>query len=83
MLTSPFNVHPLTPHFYIGKLGFYRGIHYFPIFALKHRLLVHVKKKQIYVLSKNKKNINFSSENYHFYSYIKSHYTILHRRVNC
>ena len=31
------NVDPLTPHFYIVKLG-YRGIHYSLIFALKHRL---------------------------------------------
>ena len=28
---------PLTPHLYIVKLGFTEGIHYFLIFALKHR----------------------------------------------
>ena len=31
------NVHPLTPHFYIVKLGF-TGVNIFFIFALKHRL---------------------------------------------
>ena len=35
--------YPLTPHFYIVKLGFYRGIHYFLIFALKHRLWVLIR----------------------------------------
>ena len=34
--TCPCNEHPLTPHFYIGKLGVYQGVHYFLIFALKH-----------------------------------------------
>ena len=33
MLTCPCNVAPLTPHFHIAKLGFYRGIHCFLIFA--------------------------------------------------
>ena len=28
MITSTCNVYPLTPHFYIVKLG-YRGIHFF------------------------------------------------------
>ena len=39
-LTCPYNVDPLTPHFYIhvyGKIGVYRGVH-FLIFALKQRL---------------------------------------------
>ena len=36
-LTCMCNVDPLTPHFY-SKIGVYRGIHYFLIFALKHRL---------------------------------------------
>ena len=40
MLTSPCNVDPITPHFYIVKLGF-TGVYTFcPIFALKHRLWV-------------------------------------------
>ena len=43
MLTYPCNVHPLTPHFYIVKMGFTWGIHYFLIFALKHRLWVLVR----------------------------------------
>ena len=37
MITRPCNEHPLTPHFYYSKTGVYRGIHYFLIFALKHR----------------------------------------------
>ena len=39
MLTCPCNEYPLTPHFYIVKLGFT----FFLIFALKHRLWVLVK----------------------------------------
>ena len=42
MLTHPCNVYPLQPILY-SKTGVYRGIHYFPIFALKHRLWVHVR----------------------------------------
>ena len=37
MLTCLANVHPLTPYFYIVKLGL-QGIHSFLVFALKHRL---------------------------------------------
>ena len=36
-------VDPLTPHFYISKLGIYRGIHCFLIFFSKHRLWVLVR----------------------------------------
>ena len=41
MLSCPYNVDPLhiTLH---RKTGVYRGIHYFLIFALKHRLWVLV-----------------------------------------
>ena len=65
MLTCPCNVDPLTPHFYIVKLGF---TWIYIIFALKHRLWVLVKTASmkmfldvptIYVLSKNKKTIHF------------------------
>ena len=59
--TCPCNVHPLTPHFYIVKLGF-TGLHNFLIFALKHRLGVLVRIASvptIYVLSKNKNIIIF------------------------
>ena len=42
MLTFPCNVDPLTPNFYFSKTEVYRGIHYFLIFALKHRLWVLV-----------------------------------------
>ena len=61
-----------------SKIGVYRGICYFLIFDLKHRLWVLIRTASlrqflcaptINVLSKNKKNIKkFSSENYHFYS---------------
>ena len=43
MITCPCNVHPLTPHFYIGKLRFTRVFIFFLIFALKHRLWVLVR----------------------------------------
>ena len=39
---------PLTPHLYIVKLGFTEGIHYFLIFALKHRLWVRVRTASVY-----------------------------------
>ena len=42
MNTCPCNEHPLTPHFYIGKLGF-KGVYIFSNFALKHRLWVLVR----------------------------------------
>ena len=35
MLTCPCNVDPVTPNFYIVKLGF-TGVYIFLIFALKH-----------------------------------------------
>ena len=41
MKTSPCNEDPLTPHFYIVKLGF-TGVYFFLIFAPKHRLWVLV-----------------------------------------
>ena len=47
MLAYPCNVDSLTPHFYIVKLVVYRGIHYFLIFALKHRSWVHVRTSSI------------------------------------
>ena len=54
MITCSYNVDP----FIDSKIGVYRGIHYFLIFALKHRLLILVRPcvPTIYVLSKNKKN---------------------------
>ena len=68
MITCPCNVYPLTPHFYIVKFGFTGGIHFFLIYALKHRLWVLVRTASmrrfcrvptINVLSKNEKNIIF------------------------
>ena len=43
MQTCPYNVYPLTPHFYIVKLGFTGVFIFFLIFALKHRLWVLVR----------------------------------------
>ena len=40
MLTCPCNVHPLSPHFYIVKLGFTGVYIIFLIFALNHKLWV-------------------------------------------
>ena len=33
--TRLYNFDPLKPHFYIVKLGVYRGVHYFPYFCSK------------------------------------------------
>ena len=69
MKTSPCNLYPCTPHFYIVKLGFTGKYIFFLIFAIKHRLWVLVRTATIYVLSKNKKkNQKNFSENYHFNS---------------
>ena len=43
MITCPCNVYPLTPHFYIVKLGFTGVFIFFLIFALKHRSWVLVR----------------------------------------
>ena len=75
MQTCPCNEDPLTPHLYIVKLGF-TGIHFFLIFAPKHRLWVLT----INVLSKNKKNI----KNFHLKINISTamkYCCILHGRV--
>ena len=56
-ITCPCDLYPLTPHFYIVKLGFTRVFIFFLIFALKHRLwvLIFERVPKIYVLSKNSK----------------------------
>ena len=68
MITSPCNEDPLTPHFYIAKLGFTGVFIFFVFFALKHILWVLVRAASlrrflrvptIYVLNKLKKNITF------------------------
>ena len=43
MITCPCNVHPLTPHFYMVKLGFTGVYIFFLIFALKHKSWVLVR----------------------------------------
>ena len=88
MITCPCNVYPLTPHFYIVKLGF-TGVFIFFDFTLKHRLWVLVRTASvrrfkrvptIYVLSKNKNII----KNFHlkiiFFTAVK-YCCILHGRV--
>ena len=66
--TSPCNIYPLKPHFYTVKLGFAGVYLFFEFLAQKHRLWVLVRTASarrfyrvptIYVLNKNKKNINF------------------------
>ena len=63
MLSCPFHIDPITPHFYIVKLGF-TGAYIFLIFALKHGLWILVRTTSLrrfervptsYVSSKNKK----------------------------
>ena len=77
-ITCPCGLYPLTPHFYIVKLG-YRGILYFLIFALKHGSWVHIRTASLTeaVLmcthdlcfeQKLEKYHNCSSENYRFYN---------------
>ena len=64
--TRLYNFDPLKPHFYIVKLGFTGGIHYFSYFCSKHILWVLVRTASarqlkrvptIYVLSRNMKSI--------------------------
>ena len=42
MFIAPCNLDPLTPYFYIVKFGI-AGVYIFLVFALKHRLWVHVR----------------------------------------
>ena len=74
MLTCPCNENPLTPHFYIVKLGL-TGVYNCFIFALNHRLWVLVRTASIrlsyrvptiYVLSKNKTDRLFHLKISHF-----------------
>ena len=75
--TSPCNEHTLTPHFYIVKLGFTGvAIHFFLIFALKHRLWVLT----IYALSKNKKNITIFHLKISIFTAVENR-SMLHGRV--
>ena len=71
-ITSPCDLYPFTPHFYIVKVRF-TGVYIFFILALKHRLwvLVRTASVTIYVLRKNKKYHNFSSKNYHLWKFKK------------
>ena len=86
MITRPCNVCPLTPHFYLVKLGF-KGVFIFFflfLFALKHRLWVLVRITSLrrfltcthnQCLSKNKKKAShFVICKLFFYSHEKSQY---------
>ena len=85
MLTSLFNVDPLTANFYIVRLGFTGEYIYCFIFALKHRLWVlseavltcthdlRFEQKQ------EEKYPKLSTENCHFYSYENP--SLLHWRI--
>ena len=80
MITCPRIVHPLTPHFYIVKLGFTGGLHYFLIFALKHMLWVLVRTASIYVLSKNMKIVKTFQLKFVIFTAVKNS-CILYGRV--
>ena len=73
---------PLTPNFYREKTGVYRGIHFFHIFALKHRLwvLARTASLKIYVLSNNVKNITIFHLKINIFTSVK-YCCILHGRV--
>ena len=64
---------------FIYKTGVYRGIHFFLIFALKHRLWV-LRVPTINVWSKNKKNIAIFQLKISIFTVAKN-YRILHGRV--
>ena len=73
--TCLYNFDPHKPHFYIVKLGFTGVYLCFLISAQKHRLWVLLRTAAprrfllvptFYVLSRNEKNQNFLSENFHF-----------------
>ena len=67
-ITRPCDLYPLTPHFYIVKLGC-TGVYIFLIFALKHRLWVLIRTASFHNQCFRAKKIKiFSYENYHFYS---------------
>ena len=66
--TCPCNVYSFKPHFYIEKLG-YAGVYLFFLFLLQNIDCGYsIRVPTIYVLSKNKKNIqifNFQSSKIH------------------
>ena len=76
MQTCPYSEYPLTPHFYIVKLGFTGVYICFLIFALKHRLweLVRTRTHNLCFEQKYENKHTFSTENGHFYSREKSLY---------
>ena len=52
VLTGPYNVNLITPHFYIIKLEL-AGVHIISFFALKHRWLVLVLKEAFLMCTHN------------------------------
>ena len=85
VIAFPCNVYPLTLLY--SEIGVYMGIHFFLIFALKHRLWVLVRTLRrfqrvhtINVLSKNKKNITIFHLKIIFFTAVKN-CSILHGRV--
>ena len=79
MQTYPCNEHPLTPHFYIGKLV-YRGVHYFLIFALKHWLWVLVRTASV-----SKQTDQWGGSNVYprsmFWAKIRKNITFFHLKI--
>ena len=75
MLTSPCNVDPLSPHFYIVNMGFTWMYIISLFFALKQRAWVLVSEAVLtctndlsFEQKLKKKYHNFSSENFRFYN---------------
>ena len=79
-IICPCKVDPLTPHFYIVKLGYTGEQNFFLILLLNidcgysSSLGWFYRVPTIYVLSKNKKKSNFLFMNYHFYTRWKLQY---------
>ena len=81
----PTVLYTVDPLFYSNSnIGVYRGIHYFLIFALKHRLweivmaeAVSTCNYKLFMRKKKKNNYNFSSEFFIFVCHEKSQYISL------
>ena len=78
MQTYPCNLHPLTPHFYIVKLGF-TGVYISFLFLLLkincgYSLEPPQRTKNLYFEQKYENNQKISTENGHFYSSEKVQY---------
>ena len=81
-ITCPCNEQPLTPHFYIEKVGFTR-VYIFFLFLLQNidwAYIAYTRMETFYVLSKNKKNIKHFHLIIIFFTAVK-YCNILHGHV--